>query len=215
MIRSRYLRLSRRSAVDDSQPVHGDDIGAVRRPRGVKGHDWGRARTQVGQSNTWPLLPDQQRDRTGQLDRQDVRSDRGLVARRRRHRAGASAGRRAEHGGDDDAEQTSTSASPRGCPDGTPVRHRRTWQWAARVRAAGCVRESRPQRCSNSAAGTVARAARRRPGRSYWGRRNKPPYTAFPSTCPCIALNTFARVSNASAVGSTLTIVSSAYTSNM
>ena len=33
------------------------------------------------------------------------------------------------------------------------------------------------------------------------GRLNKPPYTALPSTCPCIARKTFVRVSNASAAG--------------
>lgn len=38
-------------------------------------------------------------------------------------------------------------------------------------------------------------------GERYCGRLNSPPYTAFPRMCPCIAFSTFARVSNASAVG--------------
>jgi len=46
--------------------------------------------------------------------------------------------------------------------------------------------------------------------RSYCGRLNNPPYTALPSTWPCIAFITFARVSNASAVGCTSIFVSSA-----
>src|ERR1051326_1472863 len=60
---------------------------------------------------------------------------------------------------------------------------------------------------------TVHRSPPRRP--VYCGRRNNPPYTAFASTWPCIAFMTFARVSNASAVGSTVIVVSSAYSSNM
>jgi hypothetical protein len=49
-----------------------------------------------------------------------------------------------------------------------------------------------------------------RPTAAYCGRRNSPPYTALPRMCPCIALNTFARVSKASAVGWTSIVVSSA-----
>ena len=42
------------------------------------------------------------------------------------------------------------------------------------------------------------------------GRLNNPPYTALPSTWPCIAANTFVRLSNASAAGCTSSFVSSA-----
>ena len=46
--------------------------------------------------------------------------------------------------------------------------------------------------------------------RGYCGRRKRPPYTALPSTWPCIASITLCRVSNASSEGETSSVVSSA-----
>ena len=57
---------------------------------------------------------------------------------------------------------------------------------------------------------TLAKRHGYRPHPAYCGRLKSPPYTALPRICPCIALKTLARVSNASAAGTTSSFVSSA-----
>ena len=91
---------------------------------------------------------------------------------------------------------------------GRPGRH------VAPPLSARCSRTSsrrrRPARAEGSARDGQAGQTLSRAKLAYCGRLNSPPYTALPRMCPWIAFITFARVSNASALGCTSIFVSRA-----